>query len=144
MKVMASFASGMESGMGQVFKTDKQKKMASMLKNQPFLKFDQKEYRDKQWHLSLLSPESTFLILKCFTTKILNLLFQNKKMKKLKLLVVGDGGVGKSSLLISYRTDAFPSENVPTVIENDSVIIIADKTPYNIALWDTGGQVRSL
>jgi len=63
------------------------------------------------------------------------------KCVRIKVVVVGDGAVGKTSLLISYATDKFPVEYVPTVFENYSTQIPKDDgTSILLHLWDTAGQ----
>jgi len=60
--------------------------------------------------------------------------------KRVKLVVVGDGAVGKTSLLIRYATGEFPNEYVPTVFENYTAQMKRETEVILLHLWDTAGQ----
>ena len=66
-------------------------------------------------------------------------------MQRIKCVVVGDGGVGKTCLLIWYSTNEFPSDFVPRIFDGPVLgfrtpgVVIGGK-PCTPELWDTAGQ----
>ncbi|KAG5355156.1 GTP-binding protein [Yarrowia sp. B02] len=59
---------------------------------------------------------------------------------KRKLVIVGDGACGKTSLLCVFTMGSFPSKYTPTVFDNYVADCRVDGKSVALALWDTAGQ----
>lgn len=57
-----------------------------------------------------------------------------------KLVIIGDGACGKTSLLSVFTLGFFPKTYVPTVFENYVTDCRVDGKNVQLALWDTAGQ----
>lgn len=57
-----------------------------------------------------------------------------------KLVVVGNGNVGKTSLLYAFKDNRFCQDYVPTLFEGNTHIIEVDSKRIELLLIDTAGQ----
>ncbi|EXJ58892.1 GTP-binding protein RHO3 [Cladophialophora yegresii CBS 114405] len=63
-----------------------------------------------------------------------------KKVMQRKLVLLGDGACGKTSLLNVFTRGFFPTVYEPTVFENYVHDIFVDGIHMELSLWDTAGQ----
>eukprot|EP00924_Labyrinthula_sp_SR-Ha-C_P009516 maker-scaffold_2-augustus-gene-26.34-mRNA-1 protein AED:0.03 eAED:0.03 QI:126/1/1/1/1/1/3/56/208 len=65
-------------------------------------------------------------------------------MKTMKIVIVGDGGVGKSTLLAAYMDpgsyQSYMDKMQPTVLENYQVTVPIRDERIKVDIWDTAGQ----
>lgn len=61
----------------------------------------------------------------------------------IKLLLIGDSGVGKSCLLLRYSDDSFTSSFITTIgIDFKIKSILIQDSKVKLQIWDTAGQER--
>ena len=74
-----------------------------------------------------------------------------KEVKDVKIVITGDGAVGKTSMLVSYTTTAFPGEYIPCVFDYSAGTYgtygvqtefkqMHQGQPINMQFCDTAGQ----
>ena len=62
---------------------------------------------------------------------------------KFKILILGDSGVGKTSMLLKYVDNFFPQTHIATIgVEFKTKIITKGKYKITLNIWDTAGQER--
>ncbi|KAM8714907.1 hypothetical protein ACLKA7_002025 [Drosophila subpalustris] len=66
-----------------------------------------------------------------------------QKTKLLKVIILGDGGVGKSALLTRFVSNRYDENNFHTIgVEFMNRDITVDGEKYTLQIWDTAGQER--
>ena len=60
-----------------------------------------------------------------------------------KLLIIGDEGVGKTSLFLRYIDDSFSPKHFPTIgIDFKIKILEIEGKIFKLQIWDTAGNER--
>lgn len=62
-----------------------------------------------------------------------------KDENSVKCVAIGDAAVGKTALLITYTTNKFPHDYVPTVFDNFETELEVNGELFKFQLWDTAG-----
>ena len=73
-----------------------------------------------------------------------NLFFISKNMKSLKCVVEGDDQVGKTSLIITYKTNVFPCEYAPSLFVGHLVNVRVENQSIKLHLWDSENYLNRL
>ena len=61
--------------------------------------------------------------------------------KSFKIVIVGDGNVGKTSFILSKISNRFISQHIPTVFDNYVDTIVRNGETYELSFFDTAGQI---
>jgi small GTP-binding protein len=64
----------------------------------------------------------------------------NAHLDTLNIVLVGDTGVGKTNLLLSYATDQFNMEHVSTVFDHYSLESEVRGQRIKLEVWDSSGR----
>jgi len=60
--------------------------------------------------------------------------------ENIKCVIVGDGAVGKTCLMMTFISNKFPSDYIPTTCDNLRHTMVVDGFTVGVGLWDTAGQ----
>ncbi|KAL4238461.1 hypothetical protein ACF0H5_003169 [Mactra antiquata] len=61
----------------------------------------------------------------------------------IKCVVLGDDNVGKTSMLMNYATNRFPSQHVPSLFDNYAGSVLLAGKQYTLQMLDTSEQDES-
>jgi len=61
-------------------------------------------------------------------------------VKNVKITVVGSGGVGKTSLILVYANEEFPTTHEATIFDSKSVLRQFENETVSVDIHDTAGQ----
>ena len=67
-------------------------------------------------------------------------LFKNNEEGLFKVVIIGDGAVGKTCLLHRFVNNSFCKDYCPTVFDNLGAEVNVKGKKVDLGLWDTAGQ----
>ena len=65
---------------------------------------------------------------------------ENNEQPRVKFVVVGDGAVGKTCMIMCYSKETFPTAYVPTLFDAHEGVSNYEGTQVKLDIWDTAGQ----
>ena len=71
-----------------------------------------------------------------------NPLYNNKKTYNFKIILIGDIGVGKTSIINRYINNSFTENSEKSTLYKTKKIDIDAETNANLEIWDTAGEER--
>ena len=83
------------------------------------------------------TPENSDDDIQCATVPPKSTSTENNNIK---IVAVGDDGVGKTSLMMSYTKNDFPENYIPLILDNSNICMMFNGKSVNVGLWDTAGE----